>query len=1214
MNSRALVAAFSLIFSVSLAHGQMLYYQDSFKGGVTGAGYSPAFNSSGTGNVILHIPTGSTIRNAFLFAGRLGNAPSVNVNLSGSTINLNNSNQATPTFQTSYGGPSGVHAVDVSNVITPGQNAYTLTVPPQQNGQNRYQDFYIYVAYEHPAMDTVMTEIFLDTANMDTSSITYNMNMASPVDTTRDVGLALFAGYMCDNSADGENVMVNSTFLGILGGPDTNSGACGGPVGSFFYENGTLSSLGDDDVDLGMSFSDALSNVRTIMPNQGTSLILQGNHQTGLNDNHIWAAFVTYTGSCVNNGVEAGLDTTICAGMSVPLNAIGSGNFLWSNGSVLSDSTIADPLASPNDTTDFIVTLSNGLCYSSDTITINVDPSPQPVAEINGDSSICLGDTAQLVGTGGSSYTWNNGTLGTGSNLGVTPVANTTYYLSVSNGICYSEPDSFLVNVNQLPVASAQGNSQICQGDTTTLSGQGGLTFQWSGGITSTANSVTLSPSVTTTYFLQAFDGTCHSLLDTIVLSVDTAPTVSILADDTVCQGLPTQMTAIGAASYQWSSGISSTSATVSVIPSQPNNYTVVGINGGCQGPSVSHSFSVVAQAQATIQGSDTICLGDSVTLSGNGSSSLVWGIPGGSQSGTSITVSPTVTTTYYLQANNGFCLGPVDSHQVAVVAVPQASIIGPSSICSGEATTLFANGGNTYTWSFGGSTVTGDSLNISPLVNTEYVLTTQNDFCQGIPDTLEVSVIALPVASVSGNSPICSGDISTLNATGGNLFHWSSGSPADTLSTFQVSPTTTTTYSVVAEVNGCFSEPDSIEIIVNPLPIAQITGDDSICAGSTATLTATGGISFQWIGLIAPNSPTVQVTPPPGLNQYAVIVNDGQCNSLPDTFTVKVLETPIAEITGNLKICEGEQTVLTAQGGTIYQWGGGAVFNGPVISVSPTTTTTYFVIVSNGVCESDSDTATVEVVDFPVPLIIGKDTICEGESATLTAQGGQEFIWSGAVQSTQSTITVSPTETSTYFLVAKNDICVSTALPFTLEVNPLPLANIIGLEEVCIGATEVYTSEHQEEGYRYDWNNASNSSELRYLVPFPEVGQPFTDYIRLSVTNDCGVTQDSLLVTLQDCDCQIYIPNAFTPNNNGLNDAFVPVPDCDLIEYQFRIFDRWGELVFESENPGEGWNGTFGNRLVPQGVYVWQLEYKGRHDAQRAAKTRLGKVTVIRQ
>jgi hypothetical protein len=278
------------------AFAQLKYYEESFNGGSTVGGYSPTSTSGGTGAFTLNIAAGSTIRKAFLIAGRHGNAADITVTLNTVNYTFNSTNQASVTFQSpSYGGNSGVHIIDITADIIASVNSYSLVVPSQTGPNNRYNDYALYVAYNNASMALVNATVFINTLDFDTV-MNYTLNFINPINISSPVGLSVMAGYICDNSLDGEEVNVNSYLLGTIGNHDVNSGICGGPLGSYYYSNNTLNGLSDDSQNLAMTSADALSDVSTKIAGNATSITMQFSSVSfGNKTNAVWAIFVSYS-------------------------------------------------------------------------------------------------------------------------------------------------------------------------------------------------------------------------------------------------------------------------------------------------------------------------------------------------------------------------------------------------------------------------------------------------------------------------------------------------------------------------------------------------------------------------------------------------------------------------------------------------------------------------------------------------------------------------------------------------------------------------------------------------------------------------------------------------------------------------------------------------------------------------------------------------------
>ena len=621
MKLRIIILFITCFFTIIKVFSQLNYYEDSFNGGVTCAGYSPAYSSGGTGSFTVNIAAGSTIRKAFLMAGKHGNAAPLTGTLNTFSYTFDPSNQITNFISPIYGGASGVHIIDVTLNINPSINNYTLTIPNTSGPSDRFNDFYLFIAYENNTLPLVNTAIFINTVDIATS-VTYNLSLINPVQSAIDIGLSLFTGYICDDVADGEIITVNSINIGTIGGSDINSDYCGGPIGSFYYEECTLNGLSDDNPDLAMTGADALSNINSIIPNNSNSFSIQFQHQTNSTSNAIWGVILAYGSSCDTCFVNAGNDLQICLGADTVLNAVGSGgtspyNYSWSPASGLSATNISNPTASPTVTTTYTVTSTDFLgCISTDSVTVTV--LTQFSANAGSDTSICIGDSVNLLAIGGNTYTWSPiGSLSDPniSNPVASPTVTTTYTVTVSSSGGCTATDSVIVQILPNLIVNIGNDTTICGDSTQTLdAGNNGATYLWSTG--DTTQTIIVDSSGSYSVFVNI--GSCSGN-DTINIIFDSAPTISIGSDIVLCPDSSVVLDAgnIGA-NYLWSTGETSQSITAST----QGTYWVMVTMGNCIG----YDTISITKVQNINLGSDiSLCHTTSVILDACSSSQLYW-------------------------------------------------------------------------------------------------------------------------------------------------------------------------------------------------------------------------------------------------------------------------------------------------------------------------------------------------------------------------------------------------------------------------------------------------------------------------------------------------------------------------------------------------------------------------------------------------------------
>ena len=410
-----------------------------------------------------------------------------------------------------------------------------------------------------------------------------------------------------------------------------------------------------------------------------------------------------------------------------------------------------------------------------------------------------------------------------------------------------------------------------------------------------------------------------------------------------------------------------------------------------------------------------TICAGSSAVLTASGGSSFLWSTGATTKS---ITVSPKSTTTYSVIVSEGGSSG-TDEVLVSVNALPLANAGVDVSIEPGQSATLTASGGDTYLWNTGETTA---SITVKPASSMIYEVKVNRNGCVSV-DSVKVTVDNASsgsgiVAEAGKDVSICSGSSAVLTARGGSVYTWSNGSSGNTII---VSPDKTTTYTVTVS-DGVNTATDDVLVTVNALPSANAGADVSIEAGQSAILTASGGDTYLW----STGETTASITVKPASSMiYEVKVYKDGCESS-DSAKVTVNNTStgsgiIADAGKDVSICSGSNAVLTASGGSVYTWSNGS--SGNTIVVSPEKTTIYTVTVSDGVNTATDD---VIVTVNALPLAnAGADTSIEaGQSATLTASGGDAYLWSTG--ETTVSITVKPDSTTNYEVTVTRGGCSS--------------------------------------------------------------------------------------------------------------------------------------------------------------------------------------------
>ncbi|GIV32903.1 MAG: hypothetical protein KatS3mg031_0438 [Chitinophagales bacterium] len=763
-----------------------------------------------------------------------------------------------------------------------------------------------------------------------------------------------------------------------------------------------------------------------------------------------------------------------------------------------------------------------------------------PPASILGPADVCKGNPITLTASQGTSYNWNTGA--TTQSIQVSPVSNTTFSVTVTNGTCV-QTASKTITVKDAPTAAfTVSPNPVCAGQPVTFTN------------TSTYLQTCILPPIicipNPTFLIWNFDdGTVTTQLSLAA----TNPTHTFTSPGVYDVTLTAQDTLVGGCSH---------SATVSVTVLSTGN-------------------SLVASADTSI------CSGASVTLTASGGASYTWSSdpPGFSANTASVTVSPTVTTTYIVSSPG--CSGT--QRDSVVVTVTNISVsVNPSvaTLCPGDSVLLTASGASTYNWTpvAGLNTSTGAVVRAAPQTTTTYRVTGTTGGCSAT-DSVVVQVQPAPAPVISADGPVsfCLGDSVTLDAGSYASYQWSTG---DTLQTLTVSQTGS--YSVtVMDASGCTGTASLSITASNTLsPIITASGPLTFCAGDSVVLHAGGGYdSYSWSTGETTASITVKA---PG--NFAVTVTSSSCSgvSQPVTVTVDPAPSPLITANGPLSFCIGGSVVLDAGSGyTSYLWNTGDTSR----TITVTQSGNYAVTVSNGTCSGVAPQVTVtSAADLkPVITASGPLDFCAGHSVTLDAGMGYDYyIWSTA----ETTQTVVVSSGGLYAVTVSSGTGCSGSDTVQVTVNPNP---VVSYYDTCIlgkAAIELI-AQGGNPPYTYFWSNAENSSSL--------VGLENGSY-RVTVLDSrlCG---DSLVI-VTECreDVPLYlIPSAFSPNGDGVNDFIYVMGDrAQVSRYVLRIYNRWGQLVYAtddlsliSSNPAApgGWDGSFKGENQEAGVYAYVAE-----------------------
>ncbi len=544
--------------------------------------------------------------------------------------------------------------------------------------------------------------------------------------------------------------------------------------------------------------------------------------------------------------------------------------------------------------------------------------------------------------------------------------------------------------------------------------------------------------------------------------------------------------------------------------------------------------------------------------------------------------------------------------------------INGPNEICEGQVVPIenYSTGADEFHWTFGDG-------NSSDEFNPNYQYDSYGDFTIQLiassaedcvdPDTASINITVLQGVNPTADTPdpICPGGTVQLQGYGTANLHWAN----DPLLSDPTIPNPTATVDqettfYLIDSNECEVDTVAVQVVFYDNN-TSISEDQTVCIGSSITLEATGGTSYQWTPaatLSNPSSATPIATPTENTTYTVTITTPENCEIEESVDITVVDDFPGGNVYDDIYMCINTSAELEALDGFNWYWTPGETLNSQNIqnpTATPSETTTYFVEVEN-ICGSGTDEVTVYVIT-PNSSAGDDGVICQGEKHPVWATGGVSYLWTPVAffdEPLEPTTLASPTESGYVTVTVTDEFGCSTENQLYIEVLSLPGVNAGGSQVVDIA--ETISLQGIAEGEDYWWTPAAPLSCSFCLAPelTPTEDQWFT--LHTVDFNGCE-NVDSLHVQVS---FPIYVPNAFTPNGDGINDYFRVVGQ-HIENYKITIYNRWGQVIHRGQDITEVWDGSYlgGQYYVPNGVYNWVITY----DYKLLPKEIRGFITIIR-
>ena len=858
--------------------------------------------------------------------------------------------------------------------------------------------------------------------------------------------------------------------------------------------------------------------------------------------------------------------TAICQGANANITASPAGmNYLWSNGSTNNS-------IQPSTAGTFTVTVTDGNgCSGTANQVVSVNNNPTPA--ITGNLSACQGLSSTLgISASFTSYAWSNGA--TTSTISVSTTGNYSVIVTDANG-CTGNTN---VIFNSLPFTNAviTGPVGFCTGNNATIDAGAGYTnYAWSNGNSGQQLNVTNGGAYTVT--VTAANGCTGTSSYTI--TAWTVPTAQITGVTAICQGLSANLIAGPAGiNYQWSTGSNASS----IQPITSGIYTLtVTDNNGCSN-SITQNVTVNSNPTPSISGTFIVCQGDQGLLDVGNTPGLTYLWSTGAN-GSSI--QPTTAGSYSVVVTdaNG-CTGTA-AQSLIVNTLPTPTINGDPDFCTGDNVTLNSVGTYVnYQWSNGVST----AQNIIT-AGGNYILTvTDNNGCIGNTN-FTVTENPLPQPQLPTNTDLCDGNNTTLNPGNFTSYVWSTGSVSSSIQAASTGIFIVT----VTDQNGCVnSSTASVVVHLNPTP--SITGQSEICDGKSTVLSLNSNYSqYLWSTGISTNTQTVSTA-----GSYSVVVTDAFGCTGSASFSVLVNPLPLVNISGDLDKCSGESTTLsTTPGQGTYSWTNGST--DPSITVTTGGIYTVTVTTNNGCTKSLGVTFNEHPIPLaaydPEPNISCEEIRIKFQNKSIN-EAGSTYSWTfgdggTSTERSPSHVYAAPGEYNTYMQVTSPYGCIDDASQLVEVVTPpLPEAKFSqSTQLVSIFNSEVSFSNSSINSVRYRWSfgDGQNSSEENPTHIFDKVGTNKIKLIAYNIANCFDEYETNIEVA------PFFIPNAFSPNDDGKNDVFFDgTPVLNVTSFDMQIYNRWGQNIYTTDSFFRPWDGFMSNSdPSPEGLYTYKIK-----------------------
>ncbi len=911
-------------------------------------------------------------------------------------------------------------------------------------------------------------------------------------------------------------------------------------------------------------------------------------------------------------------------------------SYLWNN-------LTTDSIILATDTGIYWVQINKGGCNVTDTILIKT--TSMPAVMLGNDTTICIGNTINLIAPVSNSYKWYKSINLVSPSFALTSLNNSLtigtqglYLLEVKRNTCIKR-DTLKLQTRNKPAVNIGNDTLLCYGSSITLNSSiasPNIKYLWQNGDTVPQQLVSKKGM----YWIKVRNDVCE-VADSINIDFENEQKVNLGNDTAICsdQILTLSPKTNNVNSFKWYNGSTNNTSTIN----HGGIYWVEGIKGNCK---VRDSIKITYIEKPVVNlGPDTLlCSGQSFTYRVSyPEATYLW-----NNNSTDSFITDTRSGNYWVEINNHGCKGS-DTVKVNVLVLNKIELGNDTALCEDDVLTLKINNvsADSYIWNTGETDKT-----IKPKKSGIYWAEAKASICK-VRDTIIVIFKPKPVVNLGNDTTICTNAPLVLNAKiDSATYLW------DNLSTAKTRKVNSVGYYTVAVTRDGCTATDDIVVTTEKAPALNLGNDTTLCTGYTLDLnpTVSGGITqYLW-----QDNSTLPYFSVKTSGTYSLTIKKGVCY-ITDSVKVSYLNKANVNLGNDTDYCFNNAVTLKTNvpNANTYLWQDGSTKNYLQVNKAGL----YWVELNSNTCKV-RDSVFLTQKQLPVINLGNDKSICKEESVTLDAlNAGAGFVWED-FSTTQTHKIKAP---GLFYVTVTNNIGCYASDTIKLDTFPTYFVNIGADTFVCEGSLfPINTSVNYKS---YLWQDGSTAPEFvahkpgEYFVtvtnqnnctasdtiilaqkPKPfihlersiKICEPnftlnpdknFISYLwqdgstknsyrvldygtyKLTVTDSNYCTNDAQVEVINFCPAHLAMPNAFTPNADLLNDQYKPVTK-NVQALHFKIYNRWGQLIFETQDPEKGWDGKLNNVLAESDVYFYSITYVG---TNQISTTQHGDFTLLR-